>query len=90
MSKEFQKAAIRVNSIAPGYFLSEMTTLESDEAQKSKITDEKIKKKGYVPAGRAGRDKDMATTVVFLARNQYVNGEILAVDGGVLNEISGR
>lgn len=90
MSKEFQKASIRVNSIAPGYFPSEMTTNESNEAQKSELPDEKIQEKGHVPAGRAGRDEDMAMAVIFLAKNQYVNGEILAVDGGVLNEISGR
>jgi NAD(P)-dependent dehydrogenase (short-subunit alcohol dehydrogenase family) len=90
MSKEFQKASIRVNSIAPGYFPSEMTTDESDEAQKSELPDEKVQDKGHVPAGRGGRDQDMAMAVIFLARNQYVNGEILAVDGGVLNEIAGR
>jgi len=28
--------------------------------------------------------------VLFLARNTYVNGEILAVDGGVLNVVAGR
>jgi len=28
--------------------------------------------------------------VLFLAKNTYVNGEILAVDGGVLNVVAGR
>jgi len=27
---------------------------------------------------------------MFLAKNNYVNGEIIAVDGGVLNVVSGR
>jgi NAD(P)-dependent dehydrogenase (short-subunit alcohol dehydrogenase family) len=90
MSKEFQKARIRVNSIAPGYFPSEMTADESGPDQKSQLPDKSIQEKGHVPAGRAGADEEMAMAVIFLTRNTYVNGEILAVDGGVLNEVSGR
>lgn len=33
---------------------------------------------------------DMTLAVLFLAKNTYVNGEILAVDGGVLNVVAGR
>lgn len=90
MSAEFQKVRIRVNSIAPGYFPSEMTTKESDERNKSYVPDEKIQEKGHVPMGRAGSDEEMAQAVLFLTKNAYVNGEILAVDGGVLNVVSGR
>ncbi|KAF1967598.1 NAD(P)-binding protein [Bimuria novae-zelandiae CBS 107.79] len=90
MSAEFQKARIRVNSIAPGYFPSEMTAKESDENQKSHVPDEKIQEKGHVPMERAGHDQEMAQAVLFLTKNSYVNGEILAVDGGVLNVVAGR
>jgi NAD(P)-dependent dehydrogenase (short-subunit alcohol dehydrogenase family) len=90
MSAEFQKLRIRVNSIAPGYFPSEMTAKESDDNQKSFLPDEKIQEKGHVPMGRAGQDEEMAQAVLFLTKNSYVNGEILAVDGGVLNVVSGR
>jgi len=90
MSAEFQKARIRVNSIAASYFPSEMTTKESDENQKSELSDDTIQEKGHVPMGRAGSDAEMAMAVLFLAKNAYVNGEILAVDGGVLNVVSGR
>ena len=67
-----------------------MTTNESDENQKSELPDEKIKEKGHVPANRAGSDEEMAQGVIFLAKNNYVNGEIIAIDGGVLLEIPGR
>jgi NAD(P)-dependent dehydrogenase (short-subunit alcohol dehydrogenase family) len=90
MSGEFQKLRIRVNSIAPGYFPSEMTAKESDEKQKSELPDEKIQEKGHVPMQRAGSDEEMAQTVLFLAKNSYVNGEVIAVDGGVLNVVAGR
>ncbi|ORY09157.1 hypothetical protein BCR34DRAFT_487756 [Clohesyomyces aquaticus] len=90
MSAEFQKIRVRVNSIAPGYFPSEMTTKESGNDQKSQLPNEKVQEKGHVPMGRAGSDGEMAQAVLFLTKNSYVNGEIIAVDGGVLNVVSGR
>ncbi|KAI8722617.1 hypothetical protein NCS52_00406000 [Fusarium sp. LHS14.1] len=74
------KLKIRVNGIAPGVFPSEMTTEGSDEAQKSEIPREKYEEK--VPAGRPGKDEDMAQAVLFFATNQYLVGQTLAVDGG--------
>ncbi|TDZ18101.1 Rhamnolipids biosynthesis 3-oxoacyl-[acyl-carrier-protein] reductase [Colletotrichum sidae] len=72
---------IRVNSIAPGVFPSEMTTKKpADDDQKSDIPKEKYADK--VPAGRPGKDEDMAATVLYFACNQYLNGQTLAVDGG--------
>jgi NAD(P)-dependent dehydrogenase (short-subunit alcohol dehydrogenase family) len=71
---------IRVNSIAPGVFPSEMTAEDSDEYQKSHIPAEKYAEK--VPAGRPGRDVDMAQAVLMFAANQYLTGQVVAVDGG--------
>lgn len=74
---------IRINSIAPGVFPSEMTTGgESDDAQKSHIPREKYESK--VPAGRPGEDRDMANAILFAATNQYLNGQTVAVDGGYI------
>lgn len=88
MSKEFAKTGVRVNSIAPGYFPSEMTMKESDETNKAHMPDEKVKDKGHeVPAGRAGSDEEMGMGVIFLAKCGYVNGEIVKLDGGVMNEV---
>ena len=89
MSAEFEKADVRVNSIAPGYFPSELTTNKSDEENKSELPDESIKSKGSVPAQRAGQDEEMAQAVLFFAKNMYVNGQVVAVDGGVLNQVPG-
>ena len=90
MSAEFEKAEVRVNSIAPGYFPSEMTMKGSDEDNKSRMPAEKVQEKGHVPAQRPGSDEEMAQAVIFLTKNMYVNGEVIAVDGGTLNTVPGR
>ena len=90
MSAEFEKASIRVNSIAPGYFPSEMTMKESGGDNKTHMPAKKVQEKGHVPAQRPGSDEEMAQAVIFLAKNMYVNGEVIAVDGGVLNQVPGR
>lgn len=71
---------VRVNAVAPGVFPSEMTASESDEQQKSHIPKEKYEEK--VPAARPGREEDMAQAVLSCLVNQYVNGQIMVVDGG--------
>lgn len=91
MSAEFQRTGVRVNSVAPGYFPSEMTAEggRSDAGQKSELPDDKVRDKGHVPAMRAGRDEEIGMTILYLAKNAYVNGQIVAVDGGVLNVVGG-
>ena len=89
MSSEFEKADLRVNSIAPGYFPSEMTMQESGDDNKTEMPDEKVQEKGHTPAQRPGSDQEMGQTVIFLAKNMYVNGQVIAVDGGTLNQVPG-
>ena len=74
---------IRINSIAPGVFPSEMTTggQSSDENMKSEIEKDKY---GHLPARRPGKDGDMANAVLFAVTNQYLNGQTVPVDGGYL------
>ncbi|KAF2663888.1 NAD(P)-binding protein [Microthyrium microscopicum] len=71
---------IRVNSISPGVFPSEMTTDGSGDDQKSHIPKEQFE--GKVPAARPGKEEDMARAVIHFVVNQYINGQNLAVDGG--------
>lgn len=71
---------IRVNSIAPGVFPSEMTAGSSKENQKSELPKDQFEDK--VPARRPGNDRDMAATLLFVACNTYVNGQTITVDGG--------
>jgi NAD(P)-dependent dehydrogenase (short-subunit alcohol dehydrogenase family) len=72
---------VRINSIAPGVFPSEMTAGTSGDDQKSHIEKEKYEK---VPAKRPGKDEDMAGAVIFAVTNQYLNGVTIPVDGGYI------
>lgn len=84
LSSEIHRAGlkIRVNSIAPGVFPSEMTTQESsDKNQKSEMPKDQ---KGGLPSKRPGNDRDMAAAVLFAASCQYLNGQTIPVDGGYL------
>jgi NAD(P)-dependent dehydrogenase (short-subunit alcohol dehydrogenase family) len=67
---------IVVTAIAPGAFASEMNRVARDHAE------ETAKR---IPAGRIGRDDDMAGAAIFLASRagDYVMGSTLIVDGGV-------
>ena len=71
---------VRINSVAPGVFPSEMTASESDEKQKSSLEKDKFEDK--VPARRPGKDEDMANVILFAATNQYFNGQNVVIDGG--------
>ena len=71
---------VRVNSIAPGVFPSEMTTNDSrDSDQKSEMP--KDHKEG-LPSQRPGKDQDMAAAILFVVCCQYLNGQTVTVDGG--------
>jgi NAD(P)-dependent dehydrogenase (short-subunit alcohol dehydrogenase family) len=71
---------IRVNAISPGVFPTELTTGGSDENQKSHLSKELFE--GRIPAGRPGKEEEIASAVLFCVANQYLNGQNLVVDGG--------
>ncbi len=79
LATTFTGTKVRVNVIAPGVFPSEMTTGSSDEDNKSVID-----KKMANPAGRPGKDSDMAASILMLAGpgGVFYNEQILYPDGG--------
>lgn len=72
---------VRINSIAPGVFPSEMTTGDSKDDQKSEMPKEH---KGMLPSQRPGKESDIAAAILFAASCQYLNGQTIPVDGGYL------
>ncbi len=79
-SDELAQYNIQVNGIAPGYFATEIT------AQTRSIPERNQRVLDHIPAGRWGDTHDLMGAVIFLASkaSDYVNGHILAVDGGYL------
>lgn len=80
LANEWACSNIQVNAIAPGYFRTDNTqALQDDPARNLEI-------ESRIPAGCWGRPEQLVGTVVFLASNAscYVNGHVLAVDGGWL------
>jgi len=78
LANEWAAQGVNVNAIAPGYIRTDNTQALQDDAARSASILERI------PAGRWGEVEDFAGPVVFLASaaSNYVNGELLTVDGG--------
>ncbi len=80
LANEWATKGVNVNAIAPGYIATNNTAaLQADEARNKSIVDR-------IPAGRWGDPSDLGGAAVFLASSaaNYVQGHILAVDGGWL------
>jgi 3-oxoacyl-[acyl-carrier protein] reductase len=77
LARELGPRQIRVNSVAPGYFDSDMTGALTQE-QKTRIT-------RRTPLGRLARIHEVADAVHFLASDQasFITGQTLVVDGGI-------
>ncbi|MGI6367266.1 MAG: SDR family oxidoreductase [Anaerolineae bacterium] len=78
MATEWGPRGIRVNSIAPGYFLTDMTRPLAEDPAFDKWV------KGNIPLGRWGDPAELIGAAVFLASDasSYVTGRTIHVDGG--------
>ncbi|HKF46398.1 MAG TPA: SDR family oxidoreductase [Terracidiphilus sp.] len=78
LANEWAGRNVQVNAIAPGYF----RTTNTENLQKDEVRNRQILER--IPAGRWGDPEDLAGAAVFLASpaSDYVNGEVLVVDGG--------
>jgi len=80
LANEWAAKGVQVNAIAPGYIATNNTAaLQADEARNRAILER-------IPAARWGDPADLGGAAIFLASaaSNYVNGHILAVDGGWL------
>ena len=76
LAREFAQFGIRVNTIAPGIFMTPMMAGMSEEVQDS------LGKQVPFPP-RLGRPEEYADTVAYIYGNPMVNGETIRVDGAI-------
>jgi 3-oxoacyl-[acyl-carrier protein] reductase len=76
LAQEVASRGVCVNCIAPGFIRTRMTDVLTDE-QKSAILK-------TIPMGKLGECQDIADAAVFLATSQYITGQVLTVDGGMV------
>ena len=77
LAKEVGSRGITVNSIAPGFIETDMTSY-LDENAKEKLTQD-------IPLKRLGSVNDIAELTIFLASDEssYITGQTISVDGGL-------
>lgn len=78
LANEWAGSGVHVNAIAPGYIATDNTrALQDDPVRSRQILDR-------IPAGRWGTPDDLVGPAVFLCSraSDYVQGEIVVVDGG--------
>ena len=78
IAQELASRNITANAVAPGFIKTDMTEDLSEKAKKE-LLDE-------IPLARLGEGEDVAELVAFLAsdRANYINGQVINVDGGML------
>jgi NAD(P)-dependent dehydrogenase (short-subunit alcohol dehydrogenase family) len=75
---------IRVNAIAPGFFLTEQNRFLLIDKESGELTPRGRTIIDHTPMGRFGRPEDLVGTLLWLLSDssRFVNGVIIPVDGG--------
>jgi 3-oxoacyl-[acyl-carrier protein] reductase len=75
--REVAKKGITANCVAPGFILTDMTSVLPDVVKEAAMA--------VIPARTMGTPEDVAKAVAFLASDDsgYINGQVLQVDGGM-------
>ena len=78
LAKELASRNIRVNAVAPGFIVSQMTDAIPEDLKSAMLA--------QIPAGRFGQVTDIAKAVAFLAGPDasYITGQTLSVNGGLV------
>jgi len=77
LARECASRSVRVNAVAPGFIVSDMTAAMPAQAREKLVE--------QIPLKRPGQPGDVAEVVLFLASDasSYITGQIIAVDGGM-------
>jgi gluconate 5-dehydrogenase len=83
MCADWARYGLQINAIGPGYFATPMNRALMEDP----VFDDWLRKR--TPAGRWGELADLHGAAVFLASNasNFVNGQTIYVDGGILSVI---
>jgi len=75
---------LRVNAVAPGFFLTEQNRFLLTDERTGELTDRGNTIIEHTPMGRFGRPEDLIGTVLWLLSDssEFVNGIVVPVDGG--------
>jgi 3-oxoacyl-[acyl-carrier protein] reductase len=73
LAQELAPSGITVNCVCPGIIDTRMNS----QFDKSQLAEE-------VPLGRLGTSEEVAKSILFFAENDYVTGQILGVNGGIV------
>jgi 3-oxoacyl-[acyl-carrier protein] reductase len=76
LAKELGPSGIRVNCVAPGVILTDMCANVSDSVL-AELAEES-------PLGRNGSPRDVAEAIAYLAGAEFVTGQVLSVNGGLV------
>jgi 3-oxoacyl-[acyl-carrier protein] reductase len=78
LARELATRGITVNAVAPGFIVTDMTDVLSDQIKESVLP--------RIPLGKFGEAEDIAAAVAFLASSEakYITGQVLTVDGGMV------
>ena len=75
VAREVAARGVRVNAIAPGFIESDMTDAIPEKMQEAILAG--------IPMKRIGKAEEVATVASFLAEQEYLTGQVIAIDGGV-------
>lgn len=76
LAKELGPSGIRVNCIAPGVILTDMCANISSETLEALAQES--------PLGKNGTVQDVAAAMEYLAEAEFITGEVLSVNGGLI------
>jgi len=80
LARELGEFGIKVNCVAPGIIRTRFHEKMTPEAQKHNIDNR-------IPLHREGKPEDVAEAVALLAKNDFITGEIIVIDGGMTMRI---
>lgn len=75
VAREVANRNVRVNAIAPGMIESDMTAVLSDKVKEAMLV--------QIPMKQFGQAEQVAEVTAFLASQDYLTGQVLAIDGGL-------